>query len=218
MASPAQFAANAANAQSSTGPRTEAGKQASSHNALAHGLFAARDFVLPADRAEYTHLAASLRVELMTEGFMEENYAAEIVTATWRLRRCGQIEASLGERFPFDPMTLEDPEAARIQTSVDRARSQALNALRRATAELRALQTERAARNEALENRDDPPLASTRELYKVLAARQRLKKLHAPHQPPARPILRFSIEDQIEAELAQLRSMHGLLEEVTQAA
>ena len=37
MATAAQFAANRANSLKSTGPRTEAGKQRSSLNALRHG-------------------------------------------------------------------------------------------------------------------------------------------------------------------------------------
>ncbi len=39
MASPAQIAANRANAQQSTGPRTEAGKRRIASNALQHGLY-----------------------------------------------------------------------------------------------------------------------------------------------------------------------------------
>ena len=39
MASPAQIAANRANAQQSTGPRTDAGKRRIASNALKHGLY-----------------------------------------------------------------------------------------------------------------------------------------------------------------------------------
>ena len=46
MASPAQMAANRANAQKSTGPRTLEGKQRASMSALKHGL-AAQTVVLP---------------------------------------------------------------------------------------------------------------------------------------------------------------------------
>ena len=41
MASPAQMAANRANAQKSTGPRSAEGKSASRFNALQHGVDAA---------------------------------------------------------------------------------------------------------------------------------------------------------------------------------
>ena len=48
MSSTAQAIANIENAQRSTGPRTEAGKAASSHNALKHGL-TAQTVLLPGE-------------------------------------------------------------------------------------------------------------------------------------------------------------------------
>ena len=57
MATPAQLAANRANAQSSTGPRSVEGKSVSRFNALKHGIDAA-SIVLPGeDPADYQALA-----------------------------------------------------------------------------------------------------------------------------------------------------------------
>ena len=66
----------------------------------------------------------------------------------WRLRRCGIVEESFSTLGTDDPMQIESQ--ARIQTSVDRARSQAHRLLHKCTAELRKLQTERIYRNESL--------------------------------------------------------------------
>ena len=55
MSTPAQIAANTLNAQSSTGPRTEAGKSASSKNGTTLGLFAATDFIRPAEQTPMSH-------------------------------------------------------------------------------------------------------------------------------------------------------------------
>ena len=53
MANAAQFAANQANAQHSTGPLTDQGKAASARNRLNHG-FRSSTVLLPGDdRAEY---------------------------------------------------------------------------------------------------------------------------------------------------------------------
>ena len=52
MASEAQIAANRANAQRSTGPRTEEGKEKSARNALNHGLCAERVVIDEEDREE----------------------------------------------------------------------------------------------------------------------------------------------------------------------
>jgi len=51
MATVHQFTANIANAQLSTGPRTEEGKQTVARNAVRHGLFTCIDRLHPDDRA-----------------------------------------------------------------------------------------------------------------------------------------------------------------------
>ena len=53
MATARQVAANRRNALRSTGPRTAAGKLASSQNALRHGLTARRAFVPDEDAREF---------------------------------------------------------------------------------------------------------------------------------------------------------------------
>jgi len=56
MATAAQIAANRANAQHSTGPRTPEGKTASSMNALKHGADAASVVIPGEDPAQYDRL------------------------------------------------------------------------------------------------------------------------------------------------------------------
>ena len=127
------------------GPRTEAGKAASSQNAITYGLFATRDFIRPDEQSTYTEFAQSLHAELAPVGMLELNLADEIRRAMWRLRRCGQIEENFSGPLE-DPMQQE--ATARLQVSVDRARSQTHRLLHKCTAELRKLQTERQYRNE----------------------------------------------------------------------
>ena len=73
--------------------------------------------------------------QLSPEGVLEETFATEIMSATWRLRRCRILEQDLASAFPSSE-----------QTSIDRARAQAPNILRHSMAELRKLQTERTIR------------------------------------------------------------------------
>jgi hypothetical protein len=152
--SPAQIAANIANAQASTGPRTTAGKAACSKNATTHGLFTTRDFVRPGEESLYEQNRADLLDQLAPIGILECNLADEIHRAIWRLLRCGEVEASLVHTCTTatqvnDPM--QDETASRTQNSVDRARAQAHRLLHKCTAELRRLQTERHFRNEYFE-------------------------------------------------------------------
>jgi hypothetical protein len=149
MPTPAQIAANIANAQASTGPRTAEGKATSSQNGVKLGLFASRDFVRPEEQQAYADLNAELLRDLAPVGVLERNLVDEIRRAMWRLRRCGDVEANLILRlddhrgYVFDPMEAVDPAAEKIQRSVDRARAQAHRLLHKCTAELRRLQTDR---------------------------------------------------------------------------
>jgi len=95
-------------------------------------------------------ILAALMHELSPEGVLEEIFATEIMTATWRLRRCHRVEADPAE-----------------QESVDRARAQSHNILRRSIAELRKLQTERTIRTQ-LDDPEMPRLADTKQVFNTL--------------------------------------------------
>ncbi|MCX5743001.1 MAG: hypothetical protein NT062_10945, partial [Proteobacteria bacterium] len=84
--------ANRANAQLSTGPRTEVGKRKVAANALTHGLTAKR-MVLPLeDQAAFDDLVHQMWVTLDPVGALEAALAERIVGCFWRLRRCATIE------------------------------------------------------------------------------------------------------------------------------
>ncbi len=180
MPTSAQLAANAANAQSSTGPTTEEGKSASAQNALTTGLFTAGALIRPGEEPLYADLEQSLQSELCPATLMEENLVEEILAAMWRLRRCRLIESSLA--------TLDDDTADRRQTSIDRARTQASRLLYKATAELRRLQTERITRHEILPEGADLTDLGVCDIEKVVRAAART-------QDRERRLKRKSIED-----------------------
>jgi hypothetical protein len=156
MSTPAQVAANQLNAQSSTGPRTESGKATASKNAIKLGLFSG-DFVRPAEQSLHDELNATILREVAPVGILELNLATEIRRAMWRLRRCGEVEASLLDSLNYrpdcpidDPMEAWDKIIEYKQKFVDRARSQAHRLLHKSTNELRRLQTERQCARELL--------------------------------------------------------------------
>ncbi len=110
---PAQIAANIANAQASTGPRTDAGKSTCSKNATTHGLFTLRDFIRPGEESTYEQNRADLLDQLAPIGILECNLADEIHRAFWRLRRCGEVEASLVQHLYTPPPKPADANAGR---------------------------------------------------------------------------------------------------------
>jgi hypothetical protein len=227
MSTAAQITANTINARSSTGARTEAGHAASSKNATVqsqpdcpclsapddprqtdasgHGLFAQRDFIRPGEEADYATAKADLTEALAPSGPLEFNLVDEIHRATWRLGRCGQVEASFlpmltGPDLIPDPMQAD--ATAKLQLSVDRARSQSHRLLHKCTAELRKLQTERQFRNEhfvAGTDISDLGISSYQSIRKdidkqaVTEARLELSKLRATFDircpPPETPVL-----------------------------
>ena len=144
----------------STGPLTATGKAVSSQNALKSGLFSPRDFICDGEQNEYAQTRESLLTDLGPRGILENTFAAEILGAAWRLRRCGLIESTFA-------MIEDETLLERKQKSVDRARAQSHNILRRSMTELRKLQTERQIRMQ-LEIDEDYGLADSKHILNAM--------------------------------------------------
>ena len=96
MATQKQIEANRQNCRLSTGPRTEAGKAASSANALSHGLTAASTVVLPEEDADaFERLRQGVIADLDPAGALQEALAQRIAVLLWRLDRATRLEAEL---------------------------------------------------------------------------------------------------------------------------
>ena len=96
MATQKQIEANRRNAQSSTGPKTEAGKAASSANAISHGLTAAGDVLLQDESVDaFEELQRDMLADLAPQGALQGMLARQIVQLLWRLDRVARLEAEL---------------------------------------------------------------------------------------------------------------------------
>jgi hypothetical protein len=95
MASERQIRANRRNALKSTGPRTAAGKAASSRNALRHGLTAHQVVIEGEDPALFDAVHDRFRREFHAVGAMEEFLVERLAGLAWRLRRVPLFEAAL---------------------------------------------------------------------------------------------------------------------------
>jgi hypothetical protein len=140
--------ANAANAQLSTGPRTDEGKRQSSQNARTHGLTAQHPVIPDEDRAAFQQLRAQLHAETKPQGALQQIIFEELVHAAWNLRRVRAMEAELNASAPDAllapdaPQTDAGPAAkldriARHHTRIERTFFRSLR-------ELKALQTDAA--------------------------------------------------------------------------
>jgi hypothetical protein len=174
MATANQIAANRANAQRSTGPKTGAGKAAAARNARKHGLFAKEVLAMGENAARFAELSQRVREALAPEGELEDALCARIVGCLWRLRRIVRLESAMvGNEDGLHPASLLergwlcDDEGdwlqlfSQYETRLDRM-------LHRALHELQRLQSRRSGADippplvvdvdvRGLESLEDPP-------------------------------------------------------------
>ncbi len=171
MATPAQLAANRANAQKSTGPRSAEGKSASRFNALRHGADAASTVIPGEDPAEYQALAAEYRSEFRPDRPSERFHVETMLRADWQKRRLQRVESDLfrtllseAEGESLAAAFLSASPAAKLLARIQRQIAAFERTWHRAHAELRRTRQEaQAASEDAVESYLDflcapPPL------------------------------------------------------------
>ena len=99
MSSRAKRRANKRNAQKSTGPKTDLGKQRCSQNALKHGLRSQHPVIPGEDPIEYQHKLDELRADLRPLNSLEDSIVEQIADTTWRLKRLARIEAAVQSHY-----------------------------------------------------------------------------------------------------------------------
>lgn len=95
-----RWRSNRANAQLSTGPRTDRGKKWSRRNALKHGILSSA-LLLPEPGTEdedlYRQMLCRLRCDRAPVGQLEEMMVEKIAVSWWRLHRALRFEAQVIE-------------------------------------------------------------------------------------------------------------------------
>jgi hypothetical protein len=141
-------AINRANALHSTGPRTEAGKQRSSLNALRHGL-TARTAVLPTeDPAAYQRHIQQFLDEYQPAAATETQLVHELANTAWRLNRIPFLEAELLSRAANPPteqaaIDFDIVDAHRVLASLGIHGSRLSRQFQKVLEQLRDIQEER---------------------------------------------------------------------------
>jgi hypothetical protein len=95
MASPAQVTANVANAQKSSGPKTEPGKHRTRLNAYRHGLTGQICLLTTGEQQAFDHHCTGIRESLEPVGALETELAQSIAEDHWRLKRARAIETGI---------------------------------------------------------------------------------------------------------------------------
>jgi hypothetical protein len=195
--------ANRRNSRHSTGPRTPAGKQRSSQNALRHGLTAACAVLPSEDRAAYDAHRRGFFDEYQPATSTETQLVIEVADTSWRLNRIPTLEAALLDRADSDIV-----DAYRALATLGLHYQRLSRQFQKAVDKLREIQSDRTER----QRRDLKDAAALLELHKhkgvpwepadhgfvfskdqVEAFAQRLMRLNEArhiehvlfHQPPA---------------------------------
>ena len=166
--SPVRRLSNAANAQLSTGPRTEKGKARSSQNARKHGLTAKTLLIGDDAREEFEEMLAQYQAEIQPEGPIEQCLFEELVASAWNLRRIHRMEAALISQTAGLLDLLDNQDIQQKLDRLARHHTRIERTFHRSLRELKALHTDAAIAatllRESLENA--PPLASATQIAK----------------------------------------------------
>jgi hypothetical protein len=167
IASPHRAVANRANSQHSTGPRTEAGKQRSSQNALHHGLTAASAILPSEDPAAFEAHRRQFFEEYQPATPTESQLVRELVDTSWRLNRIPLLEADVFARaaapVPLDQeITFDIVDAHRLIANLSVQGHRLSRQFQKALETLREIQADRADR----QRRDLNDAAALLELHK----------------------------------------------------
>lgn len=141
MSTSAQIAANRANAESSTGPRTQEGKAASSLNRVIHGLAGEFRVLASEFQSEYDALLAAFREEHQPATPTETELVEGMAQHHWLRNRALRLESSC-----FDATTgqLDDEKRLalflRYQSTHECGFHKCLNALLKLRAEKRRVE------------------------------------------------------------------------------
>ena len=95
MSSVRQIEANRRNAQLSTGPVTDEGKQRSRQNAIRHGLTAETVISSLEDEDDYAAFEMAVTADFDAQSAVERELVLRLASLLWRLRRASAIEAGL---------------------------------------------------------------------------------------------------------------------------
>jgi hypothetical protein len=159
--------ANRANATLCTGPRTAAGKQRSSQNALTHGLTSRSPVLATEDPAQYQRHCRQFFDEYQPATPTETQLTQDLADTAWRLNRIPVLEAALLDRAAKPPtkqaaIAFDIVDAHRALATLGLHSHRLSRQFQKALEQLREIQSERRHQQE----RDLKQAAALLELYK----------------------------------------------------
>jgi hypothetical protein len=126
MATEKQIAANRRNAQLSTGPNTEPGRNVSRLNAYRHGLTGQIEVMTPDEKEVHDQFCAGIVTSLNPADPLESQFAQCVAEGNWRLNRARTIENNiftLACSFEGTSDEADEPESVAVDKALAAARA-----------------------------------------------------------------------------------------------
>lgn len=143
MSSPEKQAANRANAQHSSGPRTSEGKARSAANSLTHAFCSKQILVATEEKEEFDTMSQGYDIELSPEGDLELTLWEEIVTAPWQLRRMRRMETEACSGHDSFTAILDDESLQKKLDRLARHKTRIERTFHRCLKQFKTIQNER---------------------------------------------------------------------------
>ena len=141
MSTQSQIAANQANAQQSTGPRSVEGKSIASQNSTKHGLTGKFVLIAGEDPDEYQTYMEEYFAQHNPATMDEQFLVRQMADAMWRLRRVQRLEAPLFNNAPIGS-PFADPDFSSELLKLNRYEKSLESSYFRASRELRIIRKE----------------------------------------------------------------------------
>lgn len=177
--------ANRANAQNSTGPKTEAGKATSSRNATRHGFSSTAPMVTEEQLPEFLELQEELARDFRPVGITEMHLFKEMLNAIWNLHRIKLNRRRILLSTNHEQGATEDATIIAMYERLDRYQTRNERTYYRALNQLREIQTERALREQSILP-SAPPLVKRSKLIPLTKRSQIISQNSEPHPAPTR--------------------------------
>jgi hypothetical protein len=140
MATPTQIAANTANAQHSTGPRTEEGKLRVAQNAVKWGFNSQSACLSTENKEEYEAFVQNYLNEKKPQTTEEKFHVKTMADAMWRLNRVRRFENEILEQsLGANPFTDSDERLSRELMKLNRYEKAIESSYHRAASEFKRL-------------------------------------------------------------------------------
>jgi hypothetical protein len=194
MATDRQIAANRANAQKSTGPRTAAGKTTSSANAIKSGIYARSNLIPGEDPAEYEALRQEHYDHFAPANLDERDLLDLMIKYKWQLRRLQNCYDQMWLHYTKDDSECGDTPLAHVFIRANLYNPNLINVSRMIHSTDRAFHRTRAALIKAQDQRRRAESKSVAVAQPDLPRPQLAsfpEKTPAPDAPAARAVIGF---------------------------